>query len=186
MVVSLNTSELGRELRQWPVEHWAALVRQLVRDRRVRLVFTGVAEESAQVQAVWRELMRTEPTGLPVDGDESQLVDLCGNTTLGDLLALLQRAALVVSVDSAMVHLAALCQTPVVALFGPETPTLWAPRHARSRTLYAGLPCSPCCTFATDKKSRCLDNQCMKRLTPDEVARAAEIWGHTPSFPAAE
>ena len=42
---------------------------------------------------------------------------------------MLARAALVVSVDSGPMHLAAAFARPQVALFGPTNPYHWRPRH---------------------------------------------------------
>ena len=165
IVINVTTSELGRNQRMWPTESWVAVITELLREPSLQVCLTGVASERAPVQAILARLP------LPSRGTTA-LVDLTGRTSLADVLVLLRATDVVVSVDSALVHLAALCDTPVVALFGPDTPLRWAPRHARARSLYAALPCSPCCTFETDKRTTCRDNQCMKQISPDAVLAA--------------
>ena len=59
------------------------------------------------------------------------IVDLTGKIDLLTLTALIQEARLVVTVDSAPMHLAAAMQTPQVVLFGPTNPFHWRPREGK-------------------------------------------------------
>lgn len=63
------------------------------------------------------------------------------------LAALAARARIVVSCDTAMVHLAAAFRTPQVALFGPTNPFNWRPRHERAIVLSAAQPEAPLTDF---------------------------------------
>jgi ADP-heptose:LPS heptosyltransferase len=90
-------------------------------------------------------------------------------------MLVLKDSSLVISVDSGVMHLAAWANAPVVGLFGPETPQLYAPRTKRSKVIWAALPCSPCCTIATEKHTRCRDNQCMKKISPAQVLLAGRV-----------
>ena len=66
---------------------------------------------------------------------------------------------------------------PTVALFGPETPALYAPLGGRVECMHRALPCSPCLTAYNHRRTPCDgDNQCLKRIAPDEVlARARAV-----------
>jgi heptosyltransferase-1 len=57
-------------------------------------------------------------------------------TTLGQLLALLRRARLVISGDTGPLHLAAALGTPVVGLYGPTDPVRNGPRGPRAAVLH--------------------------------------------------
>lgn len=160
IIVNVNSSDLSWQ-RMWPDEHWLALCRQLLADPGTLLLFPGVGAEFARVQKLVHGL------GMP-----ERTVNLAGRTSLVELIALIRDSQLVVSVDSGIMHLAAWAGTPLVALFGPETPGLYGPLSPRSRAITAGLPCSPCLSVAAEKVTRCRDNQCMKRIAPDRVAWA--------------
>jgi ADP-heptose:LPS heptosyltransferase len=60
--------------------------------------------------------------------NEAKIFDLCGKTDLLTLAALIGEARLLVTVDSAPMHLAAATHTPQVILFGPTNPFHWRPR----------------------------------------------------------
>lgn len=78
-------------------------------------------------------------------------IDLCGRLDLLTLAALIKKARLVVTVDSAPVHLAAAMQTPQVALFGPTNPLHWRPRSTPAVILQAGQA-APLTEFSPDVK----------------------------------
>jgi ADP-heptose:LPS heptosyltransferase len=157
IVLNINSSDLSWH-RMWPEEHWVALCRELLKDPRTDLIFTGSHSELLRVEAL---LSKLEPS--------PRLINIAGKTTLGQVLKVLKDAKLVVSVDSGVMHLAAWMSVPLIGLFGPETPSLYSPRSRKARVLSAGLPCSPCLYVAADKITRCNDNICMKKISPARV-----------------
>ncbi|MET7736354.1 glycosyltransferase family 9 protein [Streptomyces sp. NPDC005402] len=103
--------------RRWPAERFAGLVRRL-RTAGHQVVLTGGPGEDALVLDV------AERAGLP----ERNVVR--GGLPFGELSSLVARAALVVSGDTGLAHLAVAHATPSVTLFGPVSPHLWGPPRA--------------------------------------------------------
>ena len=97
---------------------------------------------------------------------------LPGRLSLKGLVALLDRAAVLVSNDTGPVHLASALGRPVLALFGPNTPVLYGPLSPGSKAFYRGLPCSPCLTVESYRTSRCRLPTCMASLPTGEVLLA--------------
>jgi ADP-heptose:LPS heptosyltransferase len=64
-----------------------------------------------------------------------------------------------------------------IVLFGPETPSLYRSWSPNAHAFFTQLPCSPCLTAYNHRSSPCDgDNQCLKRITPDQVlAKAREM-----------
>jgi ADP-heptose:LPS heptosyltransferase len=77
---------------------------------------------------------------------------------------------LLVAVDSGTLHLGAAAGRPVVGLFGPGSPALWAPVGARHRALQATEGCHGCrlpaCPFPAPR--------CQEGLAVERVAAAAK------------
>ena len=71
-------------------------------------------------------------------------VNLAGETTLGELAALIRRATVCVTNDSGPMHLAVALDRPVVSIFGPTDPVWAGPYRRDGAVLRADLPCSPC------------------------------------------
>jgi ADP-heptose:LPS heptosyltransferase len=102
-------------------------------------------------------------------------IDLTGYTrNVRHLLAVFQRASLLVTNDGGPGQFAALTSLQTLVFFGPETPALYSPLAPNIHCLYAGLSCSPCLTAYNHRNSPCDgDNQCLKRITPTQVLEQA-------------
>jgi heptosyltransferase-2 len=147
-------------LRRWPIQSYRALVTHLL-DAGRRVVLVGAGSDR------WvSEAMR----GLPVD-------DLIGETTLMQLLAIMQSADAVVCNDSGPFHLATLTTAPLVGLFGPTPANAVAPMgRANTRILASDnrVSCSPC--YDGKNFARCSRNLCLESIPVNAVADAiAEV-----------
>lgn len=104
--------------------------------------------------------------------DTATGLNLAGQTSLAETAAIIERAALLISGDSGVLHLGVGLGIPTVSLFGPGIPKKWAPRGPQHRVLNHHLPCSPCTKFGYTQK--CQRNvECVQKITPDEVFHVA-------------
>lgn len=149
-------------VRAWPAAHFESLTLALIREGYA-VGFIGLESDRAANERI------VERCASPY------CRDLSGDTpSLRELLLLFHDAALLVSNDGGPVHFAALTPIPVLALFGPETPLLYAPLSSRSQSLFRALPCSPCLSAYNHRRTPCDgDNQCLKQISVAEVLEAA-------------
>ena len=84
--------------------------------------------------------------------------------------ALMERAAAVVTVDSAPLHLAAALGVATVALFGPTDPARVAPRGPRHRVVRLDLECLACYRRTCPLKRRV----CLPDLGAEQAFEALE------------
>jgi ADP-heptose:LPS heptosyltransferase len=149
-------------VRAWPLTHFQALAAALLR-------------EGYAVGIVGLETDRSLGQGIVEHCASPLCVNLAGYTaTIRDLVLLFHSATLLISNDGGPIHFAALTPVPVLALFGPETPLLYGPLSPRARSLYRGLPCSPCLSAYNHRHTPCDgDNQCLKQLSVADVLAAA-------------
>jgi heptosyltransferase-2 len=105
-------------------------------------------------------------------------VNTCGKLTLRQSAALIARAGVLVTNDSAPLHVATAMGTPIVAVFGPTLPEFgFGPIKAGDVALgIAGLDCRPCSRHGP---LRCPlgHHRCMRDLGPEVVAAATEEIG---------
>jgi len=96
-----------------------------------------------------------------------------GALSLRESAALLARARVLVTNDSAPLHLATAVSTPLVALFGPTVPEQgFGPRGTRSLALgHAGLACRPCSAHGP-QVCPLGHHRCMRELPVETVAEA--------------
>ncbi len=127
----------ARAEKYWLPERWAEVIASL----KMPCVITSgpdafEREHVAQIQLAIgnRQLAIALPPDLPA------------------LAALIERAALVLSCDTAAVHFAAAFHRPQIALFGPTNPFHWRPRHDRALILSAAKPEAPLRDFTPRMK----------------------------------
>lgn len=145
------------KLRRWPLDSWVDATTELV-GRGYRVVAIGGdsdREECARVAAVGA-------------------VNLCGQTSLTELAALLEHADVVVTHDSGPLHLSLALERPVVALFGPTPPAEFLPVNSNTIVLTRAheLSCAPC--YDGKNFADCALNLCLQRVPAFEVVDAVE------------
>ena len=155
----------GNPFRRWPIEHFVTLATALAsRDANRRVVITSGPSEQHASQLV---IDRSRDLG-------AANVLSCGEFSLVELRALLDRAALYIGGDSGPLHVAATTCVPIVGLYGPTLPERsapWRQERLASESVDAGpLPCRPC-----DQRV-CVpgDFRCLTRVAPQQVIDAAE------------
>ena len=158
----------GSPFRRWPAEAFAEMVASLAAggpERRV-IVTSGPSDAEAADRVIADARRRLGATG-------GRVVQ-CGELTLPELRALLERAALYIGGDSGPLHIAATTRSPIVGLYGPTLPSRSAPWRPSSRPAAAvdvgPLPCRPC----DQRVCAPGDFRCLTGLDPAQVIAAAE------------
>ncbi len=143
--------------KQWP--YYADLAREL--RGLARLVVIGAEADRPLATEI-------------VDAAGGSAIDATGRLSLLASADLIARAMLLVTNDSAPLHLASAMNTPTVAIFGPTVPEFgFGPLAERSQVAgHTGLACRPCDRHGP---RRCpLGHwRCMREITADGVARIA-------------
>jgi heptosyltransferase-2 len=143
--------------RGWPLENFAKLAGRL-QAQGMRPILLGGPRD--------RELFESTQANFP--DTTVNLVDRC---SLRETAALLRRCALFVGNDSGVMHLAAAAGTPLVALFGPQSPVKFGPWSDKARVIYQQFPCSPCRQkfFKECQPSPRNRPACVEAISVDEV-----------------
>jgi heptosyltransferase-2 len=114
--------------KSWPAERYRALCEMLVRETHVVLVGSGKD----------RAVCETVAAGI------SGVHSVAGETSLGELFAIMEGAHVVVANDSGAPHAAAALDVPCVVLFGSTSPAWTAPVGRSVRVLQHKVHCNPC------------------------------------------
>ncbi|MFP4671474.1 MAG: glycosyltransferase family 9 protein [Desulfohalobiaceae bacterium] len=139
-----------REQKLWPMQHWRTLAAMLQDRLGLQAVILGGPGDREQAELL--------STGQP------QVRALAGETSLGQSLALIQAARLLIGVDTGLTHMGIMSEVPSIALFGSTRPYLQTNR-ANSAVLYKARSCSPC------RRHPSCEGQyhCMRDLDPELV-----------------
>ena len=167
VIIVLHVSA-GNPFRRWPAAHFVDLVASLaLGDPQRRIIVTsGPSERDAAAGIIDGARARM--------GEHADQVLSCGEFSLTELRALLDRAALYIGGDSGPLHVAATTRVPIVGLYGPTLPIRSAPWRADTcvtESVDAGeLPCRPCDQRVCEPG----DFRCLTSITPAQVLDAAE------------
>lgn len=148
-------------IRRWPPDRFAALTRLVSERFGAKVILTGVPNEA-------------EITSQVVSLSGGAALDSTGKLSLKGLAALCKMAEFVVSNDTATVHVASAMGTPVIGLFGPNTPFLYGPVGEDDLVFYNKQECSPCLTNTNRKLSDCKNPKCMLSIGVNDVFGAIE------------
>jgi heptosyltransferase-2 len=150
--------------KRWPARHFAAALDQLALKlpRRSRLLFMGGTADLFACEEVVARMRRAAPLALVSAGD----------TSVGQLMALMARCHALLTNDSGPMHVAVGLGVPVAALFGPTVLDFgFAPLGPRDRVFERELPCRPC-TLHGAERCPLVNHACMEGIEPGPVAAA--------------
>lgn len=123
----------GSWTKQWTEESWAKTADALSEQLDAAVILTGSDHELPQAQRIAASMR--QPACITA-----------GDTQIGALAALFERALVVLGPDSGPLHLAAASGAPTVTLFGPADPVEFGPWGPPERhfVLTSSIGCRPC------------------------------------------
>lgn len=143
--------------KMYPLEQMKLVIADLIKHENTGIVLIG---GGASELALMQELQNEFP----------QIINLGGKFSFKEELAIISHMDLVLSMDSANMHLASLYGVPVISVWGATHPFAgfygWgqSPDHAVQIELY----CRPCSVFGNKPCYRG-DHACMRQLPPEMI-----------------
>ncbi len=158
MILHAGVSEKKRE---YPVELWIKAGRKIIEETGYQLVLTGSSSEKDLTQIIQR-------------GIGAKAFNVAGLFSLPEFICLIQKAPLVLSVNTGTIHIAAAVNTPVVVLYALSNPQ-HSPWKAKGKVLLFDVPeemksRNEVVRFVDEK----LHPQNLGIVSPDEVVDAVK------------
>jgi heptosyltransferase-3 len=169
--------------KRWPLSYWQTLLTWIVKQGYQAILSASPAKQDLQLNHDILSLLDEET--------RQNVLNTAGLLSIPQAGTLIRGAIAYVGVDTSITHLAAACNTPTIALFGPTPPTNFGPwpngfigeqpYQLRSRSQTVGNitilqgpgECVPCrkagCEDKASSKSECLD-----QLEPIQVIEALQ------------
>jgi ADP-heptose:LPS heptosyltransferase len=162
IVVNPNASDLLLE-RRWPIECAIEAIDRLI-SLENHVVLMGAPNEARFVESIVEKLTPEL---------QFRITNTAGRLTLGELFALLDGAACVLTNDTGPMHMAIALQRPTVCLFGPANPEHYGQELPFVEIFYARVFCSPC-LYEAEVPPCNGNNICMQRIKPQAVVEAVQ------------
>ena len=145
--------------RIWPPERFAAVCDRAQDELGAQVVLVGGPGDREVVEEIRREA-------------RTHLLHLTAPLSVPRFAALARLASVVLCHDSGPMHVAAAVGTPVVALFGSQSTTLFHPVGEGHSLLQAPLPCADCVAPDQCVPGDSYRNYCVRRISTDQVYAA--------------
>jgi lipopolysaccharide heptosyltransferase II len=138
-------------IKRWTSGGYARLCDLIMDETDYNVLLTGDSRDKQFIQEIIKE-MRRKP------------VDISGLTNLKQLAEVIRRSKMLITNDSAPMHIGCAVGTKVLGIFGPTDPVKYGPCGPGDAVVSKDLPCVPC------RKAECgMHNICMKDLKAEEV-----------------
>jgi heptosyltransferase III len=154
-----------KRLKEWPNECWRELG-VWVASKSLGIVLTGGPADAADNDGL-AGLLRAQIQNVPV-------ISVAGSYSLAQTACLLRIAKAVVSVNTGIMHLAALLGVPTIGLSGPSDPARWGPYGAQTVSLVPDIGSYAYLKLGFEYGSAAAP--CLQYLSPDKVAAALSRW----------
>jgi len=144
-------------LKRWVDDGFAKVCDRLIDECSASIVFVGQDKDDEVIKNIASRM-------------KNHSFNLVNKTNLRELASLLKRAKLLITNDSAPMHLGCAIGIKVLALFGPTDMKKYGPTGEFDVVINKRLFCSPC------ERAVCkYGYECMKLISPDEVFDAARM-----------
>lgn len=144
------------QFREWPLERFEKLAREIVSSMAIDVVFVCDSKESERLAGLRNNARAERRIRFIAAHDISEAADVIAG------------ASLFIGNDSGPVHLASLLQVPLVGVYGPADPVFTAPTSPEGTFLYKRVSCSPCRQHSCTRP----DQSCMTLISVAEVVRS--------------
>jgi ADP-heptose:LPS heptosyltransferase len=153
MLIAINPGG-ARKSRRWRPIYFASTANLLVKKIATDIAILGGPGEESIADTVQSHLT-------------CNAFNIAGEITLNELVYLISKLDILITNDSAPMHIAAALGVPVIAVFGPENASLFSPYTSKEnfRVLQKDIDCRPCGCRKCDKFD------CLDAIKPDEVVQ---------------
>jgi len=164
--LGINSGAEYGPAKRWPIENYEFVTREAAAWPGWGVLLFGGKADAAGAGRIEEDFWKVARSW----ATRPQLVNLAGQTSLRELMALLKLCRVLLSNDSGPMHVAAAVGTPVVVPFGSTLSELTGPGllgDSRHRLLKSDAPCAPCF-----RRECPIDFRCMNGITVERVVKA--------------
>ncbi len=143
----------------WPVERWAELIGKIVKDKKFKVVITGVKDEAEITDKIYALIK-----------NKKEVVYAVGKVPdIESLASIVKRANCVITLDTSMSHISAQAGTPEVVIYSSHSPKIVSPLTNNRIDIYHKDKAHDCRKYACEY----CHNVHMKSISVDEIYSAA-------------
>jgi len=144
-IIGINPGSSGGTAKRWPAKYFAIVISLIISELGGSAVIFGGTAESPLAKEIINLIDKDIVTS-------ETILDLTGNTTIGQLPSIVSQCSLLLSNDSGIMHVGYAVGVPLIAVFGPTSHVHTGPPMPMDDSEFSykrvvldkALPCSPC------------------------------------------
>lgn len=140
----------------WALDKFAKVVEYLSNEKKIQVLYVGTdfdKETYIKMEGLIKEDLKIKP------------INLCGELSLQESLALIDKVDLLIGNDSGNLHMASSVNTRVIGIYGPMPFDKWYALGENNILLKSDLDCMPCGLKKPCRK----DKACLKNIKPEDL-----------------
>ncbi len=145
--------------KRWNIENYARVISVLILKYKARVIVFGSGNDWELIEKL-------------IEFSGPGVINACGKLNLKQLSAVIKKCSLLLTNDSAPLHIACAVDTPTISLFGPSRASALVNQTDKHIAIQSSYPCSPC--YSNSVFPGCRDPKCMESISYDEVLSAIE------------
>ena len=114
----------GRIHKYWFNDRWAKVADTLIKKYNSKIILTGSKEDVKDCKEIY-----------DFSKNKEKIINLCGETSLRQLAAIIKKCMLFLGPDTGPMHTARAVKTPLIGLFGPVDPREWGYKEEKYKSL---------------------------------------------------
>lgn len=155
ILININASDY-MPFRKYPIDGFVKIIEELHRwDKELSFDLIGSTKEEEYVNSLLNQINK----------DDIVIKNRCGKWSIADLMNEFADSGLFITNDSGPMHLAAMVDIPMIAIWGPTSPHYFGYQSPLVTNMQPKESCSPCFLYAKskaaitcNKKIDCLNN----------------------------
>ena len=151
-----NVSWIGEK--RWPAERFSRVSERFIDEYNGDVIVFGGPDDKSVIEKVKANIKKKR-------------IHFADNQTIRQTAALIKECDLFLTNDSGLMHVAAACKVPIVAIFGPTLPYKNYPWKIPHLIVRENLPCSPCYNH---RRIKCKHYDCLNLLSEEKVYLAVK------------
>jgi heptosyltransferase II len=166
-IFGLNPGAEYGPAKRWPVERFISAAEEVQRRTDCIWILFGGENDLAISNQIESGIQNSLAATKRSEGGKFKNQNLCGKTSLRELMSLLKLCRVLLTNDTGPMHVAAALGTPVVVPFGSTSPELTGPissSESSHRILKSAAPCSPCFLRECPIDFRCMNGIGVERV----------------------
>lgn len=146
----------------WDIKNFAKVVEYLSNEKQFQVLYVGTdfdKDTYVKLESLIKEELKIKP------------INLCGELSLQESLALIDKVDLLIGNDSGNLHMASSVNTKVIGLYGPMPFEKWYALGEGNILFKSNLECMPCGLKKTCKN----DKECLKNIKPEQIIEKINV-----------